>query len=215
MRPTLGNGGPKTRPQLKFAEAGREVSLPELHNVVRSLDQVVEVDYYVPGCPPTPNLTKAAVTALLDGKLPPKGSRPGARHRPVRRVLAQEDQAHEPEHHRVQAPAPVAGGPRALLPGARRRLHGAGDPQRLRRPVHHRQHALHRLLRPHLARPRPGRSRSCPPSAPMSRRRRKDDIDKVLAGIPDPIGTFYRYGLAKSMLRRKVNLPGQLASDAL
>jgi F420-non-reducing hydrogenase small subunit len=32
------------------------------------------------------------------------------------------------------------------------------------------------------------------------------DIDKVLAGIPDPIGTFYRYGLAKSMLRRKVNL---------
>ena len=35
------------------------------------------------------------------------------------------------------------------------------------------------------------------------------DIDKVLAGIPDPVGTFYRYGLAKSMLRRKVNLPGQ------
>ena len=33
------------------------------------------------------------------------------------------------------------------------------------------------------------------------------DIDKVLAGIPDPIGTFYRYGLAKSLLRRKVNLP--------
>jgi hypothetical protein len=28
----------------------------------------------------------------------------------------------------------------------------------------------------------------------------------VLEGIPDPIGTFYRYGLAKSMLRRKVNL---------
>ena len=35
------------------------------------------------------------------------------------------------------------------------------------------------------------------------------DINKVLAGIPDPIGTFYRYGLAKSLLRRKVNLPGQ------
>jgi F420-non-reducing hydrogenase small subunit len=32
-------------------------------------------------------------------------------------------------------------------------------------------------------------------------------ISKVLAGIPDPIGTFYRYGLAKSSLRRKVNLP--------
>jgi F420-non-reducing hydrogenase small subunit len=32
------------------------------------------------------------------------------------------------------------------------------------------------------------------------------EIDRVLAGIPDPIGTFYRYGLPKSMLRRKVNL---------
>ena len=29
---------------------------------------------YVPGCPPTPNITKAAVGALLEGKLPPKGS---------------------------------------------------------------------------------------------------------------------------------------------
>ena len=32
-------------------------------------------------------------------------------------------------------------------------------------------------------------------------------IQSVLAGIPDPVGTFYRYGLAKSILRRKVNLP--------
>ncbi len=81
---------------------------------------------------------------------------PGARHCAVRRVPAQEDQADEPQHHRVQAPAPIAGRPGALLPGARRRLHGAGDPQRLRRPVHDRQHALHRLLRPHLAGARPG-----------------------------------------------------------
>ena len=35
----------------------------------------------------------------------------------------------------------------------------------------------------------------------------EDGINKTLAGIPDPVGTFYRYGLAKSMLRRKINLP--------
>jgi F420-non-reducing hydrogenase small subunit len=34
----------------------------------------------------------------------------------------------------------------------------------------------------------------------------EEEIDAVLAGIPDPVGTFYRYGLAKSLLRRKVNL---------
>ena len=28
----------------------------------------------------------------------------------------------------------------------------------------------------------------------------------LAAGIPDPVGTFYRYGLAKSLLRRKVSL---------
>ena len=33
-------------------------------------------------------------------------------------------------------------------------------------------------------------------------------IDQVLAGIPDPVGTFYRYGLAKSLLRRKVPKQG-------
>src|SRR5512138_7529 len=52
--PTLVNEQ-KTRPQMKVSENGWQVSLPQLHNVVRALDQVVEVDYYVPGCPPTPN----------------------------------------------------------------------------------------------------------------------------------------------------------------
>jgi F420-non-reducing hydrogenase small subunit len=33
-------------------------------------------------------------------------------------------------------------------------------------------------------------------------------IDLVLAGIPDPVGTFYRYGLAKSLLRRKAPKQG-------
>jgi F420-non-reducing hydrogenase small subunit len=32
------------------------------------------------------------------------------------------------------------------------------------------------------------------------------EIDRVLAGIPDPVGTFYRYGMARSLLRRKVDL---------
>ena len=35
---------------------------------------------------------------------------------------------------------------------------------------------------------------------------KEDEIDRALAGIPDPVGTFYRYGLAHCTLRRKVNL---------
>ena len=35
------------------------------------------------------------------------------------------------------------------------------------------------------------------------------EIDQVLDGIPDPVGTFYRYSLPRSLLRRKVDLNGQ------
>jgi F420-non-reducing hydrogenase small subunit len=42
--------------------------------MVRTLDQVIDVDYYLPGCPPTPKLLKAAVLTLLSGELPPKGT---------------------------------------------------------------------------------------------------------------------------------------------
>ena len=41
---------------------------------VRSLDQVVDVDYYLPGCPPTPKILWDAVHVLLSGNLPPKGA---------------------------------------------------------------------------------------------------------------------------------------------
>jgi F420-non-reducing hydrogenase small subunit len=37
----------------------------------------------------------------------------------------------------------------------------------------------------------------------------EEGINRVLEGIPDPVGTFYRYGLAASMLRRKVDLNGK------
>jgi len=32
------------------------------------------------------------------------------------------------------------------------------------------------------------------------------EIDETLAGIPDPVGSFYRYSLPKSLLRRRVDV---------
>ncbi len=49
-------------------------ALPALTETVRPLDQVVSVDYYLPGCPPTPALLAQAVTALLSGALPARGA---------------------------------------------------------------------------------------------------------------------------------------------
>ncbi|MCS7278993.1 MAG: F420-nonreducing hydrogenase [Thermodesulfobacteriaceae bacterium] len=50
-----------------------ELELPELTEV-RTLGQVVEVDYLIGGCPPHYEQVKKALIALLEGKLPPPGS---------------------------------------------------------------------------------------------------------------------------------------------
>jgi F420-non-reducing hydrogenase small subunit len=53
---------------------GKELHLPSFYDTVFSLDQVIDVDYYLPGCAPPRDLILGAVTAILEGKLPPKGS---------------------------------------------------------------------------------------------------------------------------------------------
>jgi len=71
--PTVENPG-GTVPQEKCRVDGYELELPGFWKQVKTLDQVIDVDYYLPGCPPPPNLVADAVTAILEGKLPPKGS---------------------------------------------------------------------------------------------------------------------------------------------
>ena len=59
-----------------------------------------------PGCPPTPKLTKAALTALLEGRLPPKGSVLAPDIALCDECPRKSDQAHQHRLHRVQTPAP-------------------------------------------------------------------------------------------------------------
>jgi F420-non-reducing hydrogenase small subunit len=196
----------KTRPQLRFEENGRKPHLPELHHVVRSLDQVVDVDFYIPGCPPTPALTKAAFEALLSGKLPPKGS-----------VLAPDSALCDECERKASKPTNVAftefKRPHQLL----------ADPA---------QCFLAQGVVCMGPATRSGCGAQCTSGnmpctgcfGPTSRVRdqgakmlsslcsniaskEEAGINQVLAGIPDPVGTFYRYGLAKSLLRRRMDLP--------
>jgi F420-non-reducing hydrogenase small subunit len=61
-------------PQTSVEVDGQLLTLPELLDHVHPLDQVIEVDYALPGCPPPVDLVAGALQALLAGKLPPKGS---------------------------------------------------------------------------------------------------------------------------------------------
>ncbi len=53
---------------------GHKLTLPVFYETVYKLDDVIDVDYYLPGCPPTTNLIINAVSAILESKLPPKGA---------------------------------------------------------------------------------------------------------------------------------------------
>lgn len=51
-----------------------ELELPRFYNCVMSLDQVVDVEYFIPGCPPAPKSTNEFLDLLFAGKVPQPGS---------------------------------------------------------------------------------------------------------------------------------------------
>ena len=55
-----------------------ELTLPAFWNTVKTLAQVVPVDYFLPGCPPEASSIEIAVNAIVSGELPPPGSVIGA-----------------------------------------------------------------------------------------------------------------------------------------
>jgi F420-non-reducing hydrogenase small subunit len=70
-------------PQVSTQVPEGELTLPAFYQTVKSLDQVVPVDYYIPGCPPEPHqiwaVLEVVVGGLLHGApLPPPGSVVGA-----------------------------------------------------------------------------------------------------------------------------------------
>ena len=62
------------RPQRSTVVDGHTLTLPEFFDTVKALHQVIDVDYYLPGCAPPADLIWAAIGAILAGTLPPKGA---------------------------------------------------------------------------------------------------------------------------------------------
>ncbi len=74
----------KIRPKTKVGMPEGILTLPEFYEDVRTLDQVVDVDYYIPGCPPTSDRLLEVFTAIVTGsQLPPKGSVISAQEKPL------------------------------------------------------------------------------------------------------------------------------------
>ena len=193
----------KTRPRTRYQEDGRVTNLPEFRNLTRSLDQVIDVDYYLPGCAPTPKLIKEAVMVLLSGELPPKGSVlapdialceecPRRESKPAELAVAAFKRPHwtemDPERcfldQGIVCMGPATrGGCEALCVEGNMPCTGCFGP---------------------TSRVRDQGAKILSALSSQVEATEEAEIDAVLDGIPDPVGTFYRYGLAKSLLRRRV-----------
>jgi len=192
----------KTFPQTLYKENGFAVTLPELFETVRSLDQVIDVDYYLPGCPPTPKILWEAVHVLLSGNLPPKGTVlapdralcnecPRKDTRPEKLMLKEfkrPPQVAIDEQTCMLAQGVVCLGPatrsgcEALCPQGNMPCTGCFGP---------------------TSRVRDYGAKALTAIASIIDSNDEAEIEQIVQTVPDPVGTFYRYSLPASLLRRK------------
>ena len=193
-------------PSVSTRHNGDQVTLPGFYDTVRALDQVTSVDYYIPGCAPTPNVIAGAVQTLLSGDLPPAGTvltpdialceecprldtKPQdlslERFRRPHEILIDEGTCLLAQGLLCMGPATRAGCGQLCIRGNMPCTGCFGPTSKVRDQGGKYLSALASML-----------------SA-------LDDeaIEKALDSIPDPIGTFYRYGLAGSLLRRRKMTP--------
>lgn len=61
-------------PKIETVVKEGTLRIPKFYDTVMTLGQTVEVDYFLPGCPPPVALITKALDAILKDELPPKGS---------------------------------------------------------------------------------------------------------------------------------------------
>jgi F420-non-reducing hydrogenase small subunit len=210
----------KTLPLTSTEVPEGELTLPEFYHTVKALDQVVDVDYYLPGCPPEPPqiwaVLQVIVAGLLEGApMPPKGSIVGAKNVAVCEECPLEKQEKiitrfyrpyeitpEPgicllEQGLICMGPATRGGCGALCPQVGMGCRGCYGPL----PEVEDQGAKMLSAIASVI----GAGKEGMDEADIER-----EIEAVVDTIADPAGTFYRFSMAHSLLRRaKVNRNGK------
>jgi F420-non-reducing hydrogenase small subunit len=192
------------RPQFRYPVPEGEIHIPEFYPVLRTLDQVVPVDYYMPGCPPESHQIAAVIDLVIkvlhgEATLPPAGSVIGAgistvcddcpRTRNIKKVkkfVRIQDIDHlDPELCLLEQGIPCNGpatrqGCGALCPKAGAQCIGCYGPA---------EGVIDYGARLISA------------FASVIDSTDPEEIESILDGIPDPAGQFYRFSLAGSLLR--------------
>jgi F420-non-reducing hydrogenase small subunit len=177
-------------------------ALPVFFDTVRTLDQVVDVDYSIPGCPPTPNIIGQALTALLTGKLPPKGS-VLAPDRALCEECSRKDT--KPEKLAIEAfhrPSEVLIDETKCILAQGVPCLGAATRSGCGAQCVEGNMPCTGCFGP-TSRVHDAGAKALSAIASMAASNDEAEIGRILAGIPDPVGMFYRYSLPASAMRRK------------
>ncbi len=201
-----------TLPQPATQMPEGELQIPEFYSTVKSLDQVVAVDYIIPGCPPEPPqiwaVLQAVVAALLHGAgLPPKGSILGANNLAVCNECPLEK--HEKQIQRFYRPYEIVpepglclleqglvcmgpatrGGCGALCPQVSMGCRGCYGPLD---GVEDQGVRMLAALASVIAAGVPGENEEDI----------EQEVNAAVDSLVDPAGTFYRFSMAHSFLKR-------------
>lgn len=192
----------RPRPTYKMPEG--DIRIPRMEESLRTLGQVVPVDYYMPGCPPeSPQI--AAVVGLIiqalkgEAQLPPTGTVIGAGDSTVcdecprkrkektitvfRRMATYQPNSEECllEQGILCSGIATRSGCQARCPSANMPCIGCYGPP------------------PDVV---DEGARMLSAVASVVDSNDPEEIQKIMEGIVDPAGTFYRFGLANSLLHR-------------
>jgi F420-non-reducing hydrogenase small subunit len=192
----------KIFPQINYAVPEGTLELPSFYNDVKTLDQTVEVDYYLPGCPPqTERLVEVFLAIVTGAQLPPVGS-----------VIGAHDKSQCDECKRIKTDNKLI--------------------REFKRPWQIKDDGVTCFLEQGVICMGPATRGGCgvrciegnapcrgcygPPAdaldpgakmmsaiATMIDSNEDSEIQRIIETIEDPAGTFYRYSLPSSLLRRK------------
>lgn len=193
----------KVFPQPEYEVPEGKLEIPVFYNDVRSLGQVVNVDYYLPGCPPqTERLVEVFMAIVTGAELPPPGSVVGA----LEKTQCDECKRKKSDNKKIKQfyrpwqieddgetcfleQGVICMGP-ATRGGCGVRCIEGNAPCR-------------GCYGPPVNAPDPG-SKMMSAIATMIDSDDPDEIQKIVGTIDDPAGIFYRFSLPGSILRRKV-----------
>ncbi len=193
----------KIFPQTEIEVPEGKLELPEFYNDVKTLDQVVNVDYYLPGCPPqTERLVEVFMAIVTGAELPPAGSVIGA----LDKALCDECKREKTDNKTIKEfkrpwqivddgktcfleQGVICMGPSTRGGCGARCIEGNAPCKGCYGPT--------------SDVPDPG-AKMMSAIATMIDSDDPDEIKKIVETIDDPAGTFYRFSLPGSILRRKV-----------